>query len=132
MGKLEFIITLAQHRYLGNVFMPYLIRKKENFYSLETIVNSSNLNNINYKFQPYEEKLVKIIGKYSERNLMKKFSRAEKVTDFFSDLNPDYFQKYISPFINKCMFEAINILMVSPVRLFNKKAKYSNLHSDVL
>jgi len=128
MGKIEFIIALTQHRYLGNVFMPYMMREEEKFYSVETIVKSCDFNAIDYKFRPYEKELVKITEKYSERNLMEKFSRAEKVTEFFADLDSDYFEKHISPFINKCMFEAVRILMVSPVRLFNKQAKYSNLY----
>ena len=43
-GKTEFIIALTEHRFLGNVFLPYLIQKEEQFYTIVRLVKKRDLN----------------------------------------------------------------------------------------
>lgn len=130
MGETEFIIALTEHRYFGSVFVPYLIQKEEQFYTVKTLVKPRDLNRSEYTFQPYEKELVKIIEKYSDENLTKKFSRAESVSEFFSTLKKGYFEKHVTPYIEKCMFQIASLLMLSPVRLLNKEVKYANLYDE--
>ncbi len=130
MGETEFVITLTEHRYLGSVFVPYLIQKKEQFYTVKSVVKKRDLTHSDYVFQPYEKELVRIIEKYSDENLTRKFSRAENVSEFFSTLKKNYFEKYVTPFIEKCMFEVASVLMLSPVRLLSKEVKYANLYDE--
>ena len=130
MGDTEFIIALTEHRYFGSVFVPYLIQKKEQFYTVKSLVKPRDLNHSEYPFQPYEKELVKIIERYSDENLTKKFSRAESVSEFYSTLKKGYFEKHVTPFIEKCMFEVATVLMLSPVRLLNKEVKYANLYDE--
>ncbi|MGC9353270.1 MAG: DEAD/DEAH box helicase [Mariniphaga sp.] len=130
MGETEFVIVLTEHRYLGNVFQPYLIHKKDKFYSTEKVVKPYDLDSIGYELKPYEKELVSIIEKYSDERLMKRFSRAKNVTEFFNNLEKSHFEKHIFPFIEQCMFEVAKILMLSPVRLLNKEVKYANLYDE--
>jgi hypothetical protein len=130
MGETEFIIALTEHRYLGSVFVPYLIEKKEQFYTVKTLVKLRDLNRSEYTFHPYEKELVKIIEKYSDENLTKKFSRAENVSEFYATLKKGYFEKHVTPYIEKCMFQVASVLMLSPVRLLNKEVKYANLYDE--
>ena len=39
MGEIEFIIALTEHRFLGLMFQPFLIEKKERFYTVIRYVN---------------------------------------------------------------------------------------------
>jgi SNF2 family DNA or RNA helicase len=130
MGETEFIIALTEHRYLGSVFVPYLIQKKEQFYTVKSVVKPRDLDHSEYSYQPYEKELVKIIERYSDENLTKKFSRAESVSEFYSTLKKGYFEKNVTPFIEKCMFDIVTVLMLSPVRLLNKEVKYANLYDE--
>lgn len=130
MAQLKFIIALTEHRYLGTVFQPFLIEKKERFYAVERMVKPHDLNDTIYDWQPYEKELVHLIEKYSDEVLTKKFSRAGSVSDFYASLRPGYFEKQVTPFIEKCMMEVCSILMLSPVQLFRKEAKYSNLYDE--
>jgi hypothetical protein len=131
MAVTEFIIALTEHRFLGNIFIPYLIQKEEQFYTVISHVKPRDFKTeTDYKFKPYEKELVEIIEKYSDERLMKKFSRAGSVNEFYSTLIPAYFQKNITPFIEQCMFKVASILMISPVRLLNKEMKYSNLYDE--
>ncbi len=131
MGVTEFIIALTEHRFLGNVFIPYLIQKEEQFFTVINHVKPRDFKSEpDYEFKPYEKELVEIIDKYSDERLMRKFSRAKNVKEFYSELNQAYFHKNITPFIEQCMFKVASILMLSPVRLLNKDVKYANLYDE--
>jgi SNF2 family DNA or RNA helicase len=130
MGELEFIIALTEHRNLGTIFQPFLVQKKERFYSVVHFVKPRDLDNSDYQFKPYERELGKIIEKYADEVLMKKFSRAKSVTEFYSTLKPAVFQKQIVLYIEQCLNKISSILMLCPVRLFKKDAKYSNLYEE--
>ncbi len=130
MTELEFVIALTEHRFLGTIFQPFLIQKKEQFYVVERMVRPHDFNSSDYDFKPFEIELVETIERYSNERLMKKFSRAANVTEFYSKLKTPYLEKHISPFIEECMTQIVSVLMLSPVRLFKKDSKYSNLYED--
>lgn len=131
MAKVEFIIALTEHRVLGNVFVPYLIEREEQFYRVLRHAKPRDFKiETDYQFKPWEKELVEIIDRFSDEKLMRKFSREKSVKDFYASLQPAYFQKYVSPFIEQCMYRAVEILMLSPVRLINKDAKYANLYDE--
>ncbi|MEN8117645.1 MAG: DEAD/DEAH box helicase [Bacteroidota bacterium] len=130
MRQLEFIIVLIEHRFLGTLFQPFLIQKKERFYSVVRMVTSHDLKDADYAWKPYEKELVILTEKYSNEQLMKKFSRAGSVSKFFSIMSPSVFEKQVTPFIEQCMMQVTSVLMLSPVRLFKKEAKYSNLYDE--
>jgi len=66
MGETEFVIVLTEHRNLGNVFQPYLIHKKDKFYSTEKLIKPFDFHNTGYELKPYEKELVLLTDKYSE------------------------------------------------------------------
>ncbi len=130
MTELEFVIALTEHRFFGTIFQPFLIQKKEQFYSVERMVRPHDFRSSDYMFKPFEIELVNTIEKYGNNRLMKKFSRAANVTEFYSKLETQYLEKHIRPFIEECMTQIISVLMLSPVRLFKKDARYSNLYVE--
>ena len=130
MGDLEFIIALTEHRFLGKVFQPFLIRKKEKFYSVVRLIKPHDFEGSEYQWKPYEKELVNIIERYSDERLLKKFSRAGSVASFYSSLDTGIFERQVIPFIEKAMMEVVSILMLSPVRLLQKESKYANLYDE--
>jgi SNF2 family DNA or RNA helicase len=130
MANIEFVIVLTQHRFLGNIFLPYLIQKVEKFYTTVKLVKPHDFKDIEYAFKPYEKELVELIDRYSDERLMKRFSRAANVSEFYTRLETFRFQKHVIPHIEQCMWEVARILMLSPVRLLNKEAKYANLYDE--
>ncbi len=131
MAEIEFIIALTEHRSLGNIFIPYLIKKEDQFYTVLHHVKPRDFKTEpDYEFKPYEKELVEIIEKYSDEKLTKKFSKAANVKGFYSTLVPANLKKNIIPFIEQCMFKVASILMLSPVRLLNKDMKYANLYDE--
>ena len=130
MADQEFVIVLTQHRFLGNIFLPYLIGKEGKFYTTIKLVKPADLKGFDYKFQPYEKELVELIDKYSDERLMKRFSRAANVSEFYSTMETTRFQKLVLPHLEQCMWKVAHILMLSPVRLIKKEAKYANLYDE--
>ncbi|MFV0592067.1 MAG: hypothetical protein ACK5M7_11840 [Draconibacterium sp.] len=61
MGELEFIIALTEHRFVGMVFQPFLIRRLEKFYTVEKLVKPHDFDDSEYEWRPYEKELVKTI-----------------------------------------------------------------------
>lgn len=131
MEETEFIIALTEHRFLGNIFVPYIIQKKEQFYTVKSHVKLRDVKSSSgYLFKPWERELVEMIEKYSDERLVKRFSRDTSVSAFYANLDKEYFDKHISPFVDKCMFQIASVLMLSPVRLLNKEVKYANLYDE--
>ncbi len=130
MFKNQFIIALTKHRFLGNVFLPYFIQEEDTFYSIERQVKRHDLKDPEFHFQAYEKEMVEMIEKYSDERLRKRFSRAPNVTEFYKNLEQDYFERHISPFIEECMAEVARILMLSPVRLLYRRVNYNNLYDE--
>ena len=130
MSDIEFIIALTEHRFLGKIFQPFLIQKKEKFYTVLRLARPHDFEGNDYDWKPWEKKLVNIIEKYSDESLMKRFSRAGSVASFYSSIDTGVFQKQVTPFIEKQMMEVVSILMLSPVRLLNKEFKYSNFYDE--
>ena len=130
MNEFEFIVALTDHRYLGKVFQPFFIQKKERFYTVVRLIKPRDLKSEDYEFKPYEKELVEIIDKYSDERLMKRFSRAASVNAFYSTLGTGVYERQVIPFIEDCMMKVTSILMLSPVKLFKKEVKYSNLYDE--
>src|SRR5690554_4309218 len=130
MTAKEFIIVLTGHRTLGDVFLPYLIHKEDKFHTTIKLVKPADLKTLDYIFQPYEKELVFLIDKYSDERLMKRFSRASNVTEFFANLEPARYRNSVLPYLEQTMWEVVNILMLSPVRLIKKEVKYANIYDE--
>jgi len=130
MGELEFIIVLTEHRFLGKVFQPFLIRKNEKFYSVVRLIKPHDFDDSAYAWKPYEKKLVTLIEKYSDERLLKKFSRAGSVASFYASLDRSVLERQVIPYLEKTMMEVFTVLMLSPVRLLRKESKYANLYDE--
>lgn len=104
MSKSEFIIVLTEHLHIGKVFQPFLIHRQDKFYTTEKIIKPYNSNSIGYEFKPYEAKLLAEIDKYSDSRLMKRFSRAKNINEFYAALEPEFLKGTSLPLSgNVCM-----------------------------
>ncbi|NQU87192.1 MAG: DEAD/DEAH box helicase [Mariniphaga sp.] len=126
--NLEFIVALVDHRYLGKVFIPYLVKDSGAFKTIVKQVLSSELEKYDYSFSEDESVLVKITEKYSDENLARRFSKFVNVSEFYGSLKTEFFKKQITPYIDKHLHECVQQLIKSKTHLFRKEAKYANLY----
>ena len=131
---LRFVITLTEHRILGFVFAPYLVKpdlQKGNYaiYDRITLLNLSTYENA---ISPEEIQLVKIIEEYNDQNLFRNFSKNKKHTsrDFISNITEELYEKQVRPFIEKRMTRCLDILLFNPVPLYQKLLQNNVYESD--
>ncbi|MFV0265762.1 MAG: DEAD/DEAH box helicase [Draconibacterium sp.] len=130
MDEKEFIVILTDHRHLGKIFQPVWVEKQKKFYTATHIIKPRDLSESSYPWKHYEHELVKLMDKYSDERLMKRFSRNGSLTQFYASLEPGVFERQVVPYIERVLIQVHNILMASPVRLFKKESKYSNLYDE--
>jgi SNF2 family DNA or RNA helicase len=130
----EFIIALTEHRVLGHVLAPFLVRKNEacTFYTIVSQVILSDIEKFDFEFSPTHKKIVQLTESYSDDNLARKFSRKLGSKEFFQNLDPNIFVKHISPFIDKQVVESLNLAKKNGLRLYHKPPKYSNVYDEDL
>ena len=132
--KQEFIIALTEHRVLGYILAPYLIRKVEDrsFYTINKLVREHDITSLEYDFSSEERKIIHYIENYSDERLAKRFSPKKGLQNFFQDIDDTYFHTTITPYIEQQIFQAIQLIGSNNIRLFLKASKYINLYDEDL
>jgi len=133
-SNLEFVITLTEHRILGQILSPYFIQKNEKgtFYRIISPVLQGDAEKPDSNLTPVQKRLVKIIENYSDENLTRKFSRRQNSKEFFLNINQEFFKKWVIPYIDRQIVECIEIIRTNQIKLFVKPEKYNNLYDDDL
>jgi len=64
---MQFITGIKEHRFLGDILMPYLIDIKSNkeFYTIRETLNIESIGNTGYTLSEDEKKLIKDYGYYT-------------------------------------------------------------------
>lgn len=126
----EFIIALTEHRAVGTIFVPLLIEKERQYYTVQKVVKMRDYKSGEVSLDESELELLKLIENYSDEMLTKKFTKKTDKLNFFQNLDPELFQKHISPYIEKYMYRCVLHLMKGHTRLFFKQAKYAHLYDE--
>ena len=131
---LRFIITLTEHRVLGFVFAPYLIKpeQQKGSYTIHDRITQLNISTYENAISPEELQLVKIVEEYNDQNLLKHFSKKRGLTsrDFIAGITKDLFEKQIRPYIEKRMVRCLDILLFTPVPVYRKLLQNNLYESD--
>jgi superfamily II DNA or RNA helicase len=131
-SPVEFAITLTEHRVLGQVLSPYFIQKndKGTFYRIVSTVLRGDAEKLDSTLNEVQKKLVRLTENYSDENLTRKFSRRQNSKEFFQNINPDFFKKWVVPYIDRQIVDCIEIIRRNQIKFFYKKANYNNLYDE--
>ena len=131
---LRFIITITEHRILGYIFVPYLVKpdRQKGNYAIYDRISQLNLSNYENAISPEEVQLVKIIEEYNEQNLFRIFSKKKKQTsrDFIACITGELLEKHIRPYIEKRMTRCLDIFLFNPVPVYQKLLQNNVYESD--
>jgi superfamily II DNA or RNA helicase len=130
--NLIFIVALTEHRHLGSVFIPCLAEHHHTCLEVNTLLREKDIVKNDYALTDQEKEIVRLSGKISPSNLLKKFSRNSSPDEFFGPANSDFIRKQVMPFVEKQMFRIAQILMNSKIPLYKKDAKYARLYEEDL
>jgi SNF2 family DNA or RNA helicase len=131
---MRFILTIAEHRVLGFVLAPYLVKQERNSEYME-IYDRVTLQSINaYKalLTPEQLQIVKYIENYNNQHLFKLFSKKKKQTprDFIDNIPEDLFTEHVRPYIEKQIAKCFEVLEFNPQPIYHKTLQKKIYEND--
>lgn len=130
---LRFIVTLTEHRILGYVFAPYLVKidRSQGNHTIHDRISALNLGLYDSVLTPEEIQLVRLIEEYSDQELFKVFSKKKKSSarEFIGSIPDDLFTTQVRPYIEKRMAKCLDLLVLNPVPLYHKILQ-KNVYED--
>jgi SNF2 family DNA or RNA helicase len=130
-----FAIALQQHRHLGMIFIPYIIRLISNEGEIYTIVE--NIHEANYKkwanVIPQEgDDLLKVLNELSDSTIHKQFSKGKQsVSDFYKSLSDnEQVLQFVRSYIERRMIKCFDILCQTKTPVYLKEKNFNNLYED--
>ncbi len=126
-----FIIAVSEHRKFGLIAIPYIVKKNKSFYTIQEKINFEDVENYELNFSEKEKQLVKIIDEYSDRNLLKVFSKnKQSFKDLYATVSQELITKQIRPYIERRLVKCIDILKETDIRIFRSTKNYNNIYDS--
>lgn len=116
---IRLIITLTQHPVLGVLLTPYTAEDLPDG-TIKLLEHGGHLSSP-AKLTDAEQKAIKIATAYSDKSLMKVFSKETVVTAFLKKLTEENFKKAVRPFIDKKMLEMLELMRVERIPFYQNE-----------
>lgn len=114
----KLIITLILHPKFGYLLQP-LFASYQQGAALYTMTETATPLSSSFRTLSADEKtIVKLAERYSDKNLMKSFSKEKITTDFLEKVSPELIENYIRPFVEKRHREIIQLIRETKTPLF--------------
>lgn len=126
LNSREFIVTLTRHLSFGWMLIPYWVkRKSDEVVEIEEQVDAGRL--LTERLTPDEKSIVRIVDCYTDKKLMKVYSKEKNTTDFFRKMPEKKLKEVIRPYIEKKQLEIIELLRQNGIPLYLKDAGQKEL-----
>jgi SNF2 family DNA or RNA helicase len=119
--SVKIIITLAQHPVLGPLLMPYAAEDKPDGTLQVTDPGSRLPPHVASKINEAERQAIEIASGYSEKNLMRIFSKETVIPVFFKKLTEDDLKKVIRPFIDRKSVEMLELIRTGQIPFYQNE-----------
>jgi superfamily II DNA or RNA helicase len=130
---MQFILTIVEHRKLGYIFSPYLIRpnNKTDVFDVYDKITIQKLPDYEQILSPEQIQMVKYIENYNDQNLFSLFCK-KKLTpyDFMNQLDNKLLEEHIRPYIEKQITRCLDILKYNPVPIYHKTLQNKIYETD--
>lgn len=130
-----FAIALQQHRHLGMIFIPYIIRLISNEGEIYTIVENIHEGNVK-KWESLIPKdgseLLKNLNELSDSTIHKQFSKGKvSISDFYKSLaDSEQVLQFVRAYIERRMIKCFDILCQIKTPVYLKEKNFNNLYED--
>jgi superfamily II DNA or RNA helicase len=117
----KIVIVLMQHPVLGALLVPYTAeRKKDSTIRLiEQAFHASHA--VIDKMNEAEQKSIEIASHYTEKYLMKIYSKEKNSSDFFRKLTDKTLKEIVRPYIEKKLLEMVELIQAQKLPLYEKQ-----------
>ena len=120
-AAVKIIITLTQHPSLGPLLIPYTAEDMPDG-TMRIMEPGGHLPPpILAKLTDLECQAIDIASKYSERNLMKVFSKETVIPVFYKKLTDEHFKKVVRPYIDKKLVEMLELIRTGELPLYQNE-----------
>lgn len=113
----SFVITINNHPVFGPLLIPYFAREMSPGV-LQTEDNATIKQKKDIILSKEEKKIISLAQFYTERNLMKVYSKEHTISDFINKLNPKTFKESIRPHIEKIHLQMIPLIRKASVPVY--------------
>lgn len=129
--NLQFIITVTEHRYLGWICAPTLVKKNsESFITVHEQASTFHFGKEGYSFSEPEKEVIRLFERFSDQHLCKIFSSARNVTDFYAQLTLERFEERIRPYIEEQIHGMLQLAIKNDMHVYHRKPNYNNLYDE--
>lgn len=119
--KERLVITLVEHPLWGMLLQPTLVEElASGSLSILEIVDSNST--VFPRLDGSMQQLVCDAERFSEKVLMRNYSREKTVADFHKSVKPDTIEKFIRPLIEKCHDKMVQLIVHLPVEVYFREA----------
>ncbi|NDV80528.1 hypothetical protein D0T87_00870 [Bacteroides sp. 51] len=120
-AAVKVIITLTQHPSLGPLFIPYTVEDMPDG-TIQIMEPGGHLPPSTLaKLTDVERQAIDIASKYSERNLMKVFSKETVIPVFLKKLTEEHFKKVVRPYIDKKLVEMLELIRTGELPFYQNE-----------
>lgn len=124
MSKL--IVAVTQHLNLGTLLLPYLVKEKED--GVLEIEEQALASPPGDERTDVDREIMQTALSYSDRNLMKVFSKEKHTADFFRKMTDSLFSEHIRPFIEQKTQLMIRLITEHDIPLYLKEMGRKKLY----
>ncbi|KAA6319595.1 hypothetical protein EZS27_030530, partial [termite gut metagenome] len=122
MKETKLVIILTRHPVLGVLLIPYTaeLGKQNTIILMEQAFHSSST--IAGKRSEADRKAIEIASCYSEKNLMKVYSREKNTNGFLRNLSEKTLKEIVRPYIEKKLLEMITLIHTYGLPFYQKES----------
>lgn len=132
---MQFTLVLTEHRILGFVFAPYLVKREgqKEFYTTYDKITLQKLDQYREILSPEQVQLVKYIENYGDQNLFKLFCKKKSTPyDFVNSIDEELLKEHIRPYVERQLVNCLDVLQFNPQPVFHKILQNKIYDSDRL
>ncbi|MBN2485437.1 MAG: DEAD/DEAH box helicase [Bacteroidales bacterium] len=130
---MQFILVLTEHRILGYIFSPYLVKREVNkeFCVTYDKITIQKLPQYSEILSPEQVQLVKYIENYNDQNLFKLFCKKKSTPyDFVNSLDKELFLAHVRPYIERQLVNCFDLMQYNPQPVYHKILQNKIYDSD--
>jgi len=113
----KIVLTISTHPLWGPVFQPVIVYKEASG-ALTITEIATDVSSAEFQMNESSQKILALTGNYSDRSLMKNYSREKTLKDFHSTVTPDIINNYIRPCIEGYHRKIVRLLYSSDMPLY--------------
>jgi SNF2 family DNA or RNA helicase len=132
MRETPFALGYMPHRLWGNILQAQFLEKVpgKEFYAPGEYIQNDHTTRAFQRLTPMQREIVHLVDAYSDRNLHRIFSRRKTVKEFQDSVDEKSIREHIRPFIEKYIYQALEIARDNRILLFVKDKSNRNVFPE--